>query len=168
MRGSIPGQTDGLCGVPHGSAPLDWEAFADGVLIAVENRVRPLAAKMADEFYGRIMESVQDYLTSNLIFNINETLASAERESLRLRQANTALADRNAELLGVLKRIADGTYPPERRDTGYCPHGGFLSDECVDCITEFASAAIAEASSQDGQGTRPRTDAGPVPGRNPK
>ena len=44
-----------------------------------ESTLQPLIRKSADEFYGQIMEAVQDYLKDNAAFNIGSEVSMLRR-----------------------------------------------------------------------------------------
>ena len=57
-------------------------------------------------------------------------------------QDNVLLREVVNRLEDALRQIADGTYPPTRQETGNCPHGTARYHDCIDCVQDFARAAI--------------------------
>jgi hypothetical protein len=61
-------------------APVPEEIISDEVMAAIEGRVKSYVRSAADDFYERVLEGVQEYLSDNARFNISQRLTSAEKQ----------------------------------------------------------------------------------------
>lgn len=82
--------------------PALWEDVASDVMAAIQPKAEALAQKLAADFYGSLLDDIQDNLADNALFNIASRVEAAEREARGHRELNTALLNQNAELLAAL------------------------------------------------------------------
>jgi len=116
-----------------------WEDVADDVTGAIEKAVQPLLKRAVDDIYTGLLESTQDYLTSNLAFNIASRIDVAEREASFARQENARLGDNNAELLSSLRHLRAFWKPGSNHDTNEVQHALVAADAAIASATPSIS-----------------------------
>ncbi len=85
-------------------------------LIAIEQRIEPIARKTAERIYEDLLATLQDHLVQNAEFNIGETIDSARRTARLERERAEALLSRldryekpsYAFLEAIARRFQDG------------------------------------------------------------
>lgn len=92
---------------PHEWADEKNPATAEAIelLEMVTARAAYFSRKSADDLYGCLLETTQDYLIDNARFNIGERIASAERQARHDREAWGKAEARARVLLEVLVLI---------------------------------------------------------------
>lgn len=77
------------------SAPVvsgaSWEEAADKICAAVEERAKTTARMASESIYEQIMRDTQDYLRSNVDFNLSSELSMLRNRSQRFHVLNEAL-----------------------------------------------------------------------------
>lgn len=79
-------------GLGHSVSVTDADEVADAAASSLKPETfEPFIRNAADEVYGRLLTTVQDYLIDNARWNIGVRIETAEREAQRLRQLNSDL-----------------------------------------------------------------------------
>lgn len=86
------------------TSPVRWDDVADEALGVMKAAADVAAKKAADDIYASVLDGAQDYLTSNLRFNIASKLDMAERQRLAMRERVRELAGLLTE---ALEYVAD-------------------------------------------------------------
>ena len=89
--------------------PEPWEVPVSEVLEQVKSAIAPVAQQAADDIYSRLLETTQDYLVENALYNIGQRIATAECQAAHdravvrelveaLRRAENYIANTESEL----------------------------------------------------------------------
>lgn len=68
-----------------------WQEAADQICTAVEARTEKTAREAAEALYSQIMTDTQDYLRSNINFNLSSEISSLEFRNKKLKEREGAL-----------------------------------------------------------------------------
>ena len=70
---------------------VEWKTAAANICDAMQERATQVATRASEDLYEHMMMSVQDYLRSNVRFNLSEELRRVSAECARLRASNAGL-----------------------------------------------------------------------------
>ncbi len=84
---------------------VDWPLAANQLCSAVEGKISETARRAAESIYEAVLESTQDYLRDNVVFNLSSQLAALHRETESLRAVADAARLTNSELVNALKLL---------------------------------------------------------------
>lgn len=91
-----------------GPTRLDWEEAADIICRDIGGRFGAMAKTAADDFYQEVLETTQEYLRENTLFNLASELSAARAQAQHDRQALTKSVALCADLVRALEFIRDG------------------------------------------------------------
>lgn len=116
-----------------------WEEAADKICAAVEKRAKTTARTASESIYEQIMRDTQDYLRSNVDFNLSSELSMLRNRSQRVHALNEALVK---ALENVQRLIAEGAL------TGFNPLDGNWADRLFHSQQQTSRALAAAREAQ--------------------
>lgn len=68
---------------------IEWEPLARDAVAAVEKLIEPRLKRVGEDLYSDLLYAVQDYLLENVLYNVKQQIAAADRQSRLDRQRLT-------------------------------------------------------------------------------
>lgn len=87
-------------------SPEAWEATATAALEAVKAALEPHLKRASESLYEDLLYTVQDYLLDNVIYNVRQQIAAADRQANLDRRRAAEAEHENEALRGVIYRAA--------------------------------------------------------------
>jgi hypothetical protein len=106
---SVPGTPNADTGAlrpQEPQSPEAWAGTAAAACEAVKTALEPRLKRVGESLYEDLLCTVQDYLLDNVIYNVRQQIAAADRQANLDRQRAATAERANEASQGVMRRVA--------------------------------------------------------------